>query len=590
MSHAFPDKIEITPLSSRVKLAALDLPIAFKEEASGCATAIKMLGGEEVVKSVIQDPSKTLGLTMRPGDKACQLIPSSRNSSKNSIFAVKVKRRRKRGSSEWSVKSAEVLGQVDSHFKFDNLADIQFLTSKTLATIGPAPSTCGILEATPVFFPHKRLKPFSFQECSSSHPQAQDDPEGVHIDHINKRVLGFPCVVVKFQDPAPQLPEYSKKFIKEAEAARAETEANEAEQEKMDPSEHSKERRSRDAAMLKRYATMNRMQSLIDKQPIWSRGDMLNALPKWLQYAAIDTMSTLLYRSTSGPWRMLWVKFGYDLKAHPEARFFQKVDFRISPTALKHYKARVFQGQSLQSDSAEGAAAGGGADAGAGADAGQAKGAKAARAQGPHEVSINFCGHELACQNNYTISELPRELQEKALISPRLSAPCKESGWFVLAFINQARHVLSQELERTVGQLQRGEAVSVSERMAPEDFMARALEVGDDVQVIQHPDASNSQDGNPYAVQGAATAGSKGGDGPDEQEHPNAEAEEGMVETQVQESAAQAAASSGMAVDYEPNGDRSASDASEMMDGDDDVDDEEEEEAEEEEEEEADDE
>ncbi len=44
-----------------------------------------------------------------------------------------------------------------------------------------------------------------------------------------------------------------------------------------------------------------------------------------------DSLPYVCYCCSQGPFKGLWIRFGYDPREHPEARFFQMVTFRLSP-------------------------------------------------------------------------------------------------------------------------------------------------------------------------------------------------------------------------------------------------------------------
>ncbi|KAJ8346724.1 hypothetical protein SKAU_G00281250 [Synaphobranchus kaupii] len=67
---------------------------------------------------------------------------------------------------------------------------------------------------------------------------------------------------------------------------------------------------------------------MFERRPIWSR----NAVKANLDIQP-DKLKLLLpyvaYYMLTGPWRSLWVRFGYDPRKSPEAKIYQVLDFRI---------------------------------------------------------------------------------------------------------------------------------------------------------------------------------------------------------------------------------------------------------------------
>ncbi|XP_030063619.1 general transcription factor 3C polypeptide 5 isoform X1 [Microcaecilia unicolor] len=70
------------------------------------------------------------------------------------------------------------------------------------------------------------------------------------------------------------------------------------------------------------------LKQLFDARPVWSR----NALKANVSIHP-DKLKLLLpymaYYMLTGPWRSLWVRFGYDPRKNPEAKIYQVLDFRI---------------------------------------------------------------------------------------------------------------------------------------------------------------------------------------------------------------------------------------------------------------------
>ncbi|XP_071430241.1 general transcription factor 3C polypeptide 5 isoform X3 [Pithys albifrons albifrons] len=70
------------------------------------------------------------------------------------------------------------------------------------------------------------------------------------------------------------------------------------------------------------------LRKLFEVRPVWSR----NAVKANISVHP-DKLKLLLpyvaYYMLTGPWRSLWVRFGYDPRKHPEAKIYQVLDFRI---------------------------------------------------------------------------------------------------------------------------------------------------------------------------------------------------------------------------------------------------------------------
>jgi len=76
---------------------------------------------------------------------------------------------------------------------------------------------------------------------------------------------------------------------------------------------------------------LDRLYGLFENRPIWTRMSLLN------QFSAIESreimnskllLPLVCYVFQDGPWRDTLVKFGYDPRKSPEARFYQRLYFR----------------------------------------------------------------------------------------------------------------------------------------------------------------------------------------------------------------------------------------------------------------------
>ncbi|XP_014214781.1 general transcription factor 3C polypeptide 5 [Copidosoma floridanum] len=73
------------------------------------------------------------------------------------------------------------------------------------------------------------------------------------------------------------------------------------------------------------------MQKLFDQRPIWSR-NALRYLTKFTNEQLKVLLPSVAYYFTTGPWRVTWVKLGYDPRKDPKSRKYQTLDFRMKGT------------------------------------------------------------------------------------------------------------------------------------------------------------------------------------------------------------------------------------------------------------------
>lgn len=76
-------------------------------------------------------------------------------------------------------------------------------------------------------------------------------------------------------------------------------------------------------------------------RPIWSSQAIFTEMKGVSQKELIaKLLRSVAYRYRSGPWRFLWIRFGYEPKKHPESAKYQVVDYRMKPDATKAFGAR----------------------------------------------------------------------------------------------------------------------------------------------------------------------------------------------------------------------------------------------------------
>lgn len=72
----------------------------------------------------------------------------------------------------------------------------------------------------------------------------------------------------------------------------------------------------------------SKLRELFEGRPIWSRGAI--SYKTGLNYAQLKLLLPLVaYVFTSGPWRLMWTRYGYDPRTDSEARQYQAMDFRV---------------------------------------------------------------------------------------------------------------------------------------------------------------------------------------------------------------------------------------------------------------------
>lgn len=278
---------------------------------------IKTLGGEKEMFSIFNNSSKRLPLKFRPDDPFCKCAHGDRFNTTNMIIKV-VKRTRKSATGELDVKyDIELIGMACTTYKFKAMADFQILPASYDSEHG-----CNSL--LPNLVP------------TTLHPSSWlDEPSPLFITPLLYSRFDFPqngYLDIQVKNPrVPKLAELPPNLIGRSRKKRAgfaifsTFESTEACNKPLDAAIN----------QLKFYPLEIEMkikvERLFKERPIWSR----NAIMARLNCERVRLklcLSCVAYYFTNGPWRALWVKFGYDPRKNTSAKIYQIMDFRINST------------------------------------------------------------------------------------------------------------------------------------------------------------------------------------------------------------------------------------------------------------------
>ncbi|XP_067825608.1 general transcription factor 3C polypeptide 5 isoform X1 [Heptranchias perlo] len=287
---------------------------------------LETLGGEEGVSRTYADPCRRLELHFRPKDPYCHPVCANRFPSTSMLLRVKRRRKKSRataspeeGDGEEEVKyEMEVLGLIGTTYKFQGMSDFQFLAMHT-ATGGSQMSMYDKVilrkpehkeffdQELPLYIPPPIFSRVDNPVDYFYRPEVQHR-DGHHPPKVsNENLIGLGrarrphnAIFVNFDDsevpsqPLEAAVQNWRKFNTQATDRKAEEE-------------------------LKR---------LFEIRHIWSR----NAVKSNIDVHP-DKLKLLLpfvaYYMLTGPWRSLWVKFGYDPRKDPKAKIYQVLDFRL---------------------------------------------------------------------------------------------------------------------------------------------------------------------------------------------------------------------------------------------------------------------
>nr|XP_020026268.1 general transcription factor 3C polypeptide 5 [Castor canadensis]XP_020026270.1 general transcription factor 3C polypeptide 5 [Castor canadensis] len=281
------------------------------------------LGGEEGVSRIYMDPTKRLELYFRPKDPYCHPVCANRFSTSSLLLRIKKRTRRRKGELGAEANpevtfDMEILGIVSTIYKFQGMSDFQYLAVHTEAGGGHVSMYDKVLMLRPekeAFF-HQELPLYIpppifsrldtpvdyFYRPETQHREGYSNPtiSGENLIGLSRARRPHNAIFVNFEDA--EVP------VQPLEAA-----------------VHTWKKACTNPIDKK---VEEELRKLFDIRPIWSR----NAVKANISVHP-DKLKVLLpfmaYYMITGPWRSLWIRFGYDPRKHPEAKIYQVLDFRI---------------------------------------------------------------------------------------------------------------------------------------------------------------------------------------------------------------------------------------------------------------------
>ncbi|GAA5832249.1 hypothetical protein JCM11251_004294 [Rhodosporidiobolus azoricus] len=291
--------------------------------------ALASVGGIDVVaKALSAEPAKPIELNLQPDNPFFHTIPAHTTKANNVVMKI-VKKRRKKPSRdeqgrviEEGVFTIEPVGIETQTVRFRAMADFQYVpkVSKEDPTMKLADAIRtldieGIRNFTmpqpeedfpesafmppPSFSRHGLPQIFDMKPAASTVRQTTDSGVVRLVNQTRHKTRALQTILFAQQN-VPQGPE--ELYLKEL--------------------------GRRDL-----IATEKRMRALLDERPVWTRTGMLNQLSS--EEAKLMSVNKNIwpivgYTFSDGPFRDLIIRFGYDPRQHPEARFYQHITFRNS--------------------------------------------------------------------------------------------------------------------------------------------------------------------------------------------------------------------------------------------------------------------
>ncbi|TKC51774.1 hypothetical protein EI555_013349 [Monodon monoceros] len=314
---------------------------------------LQTLGGEEGVSRIYADPTKRLELYFRPKDPYCHPVCANRFSASSLLLRIKRKMRRQRGAPgpEAPPKvtfDIESLGIVSTVYKFQGMSDFQYLAVHTEAGGRHMSMYSKVLMVKPEkenFF-HQELPlyipPPIFSRLDTpvdysyrpetQHREGYNNPSisGENLIGLSRARRPHNAIFVNFEgDEAPEQPLEAAAQTWRKVCTNPVDHKVEEELRKEGPLGPDRAGSLGQAGKLRVLFSASALTlQLFEIRPIWSR----NAVKANISVHP-DKLKVLLpfmaYYMITGPWRSLWIRFGYDPRKHPDAKIYQVLDFRI---------------------------------------------------------------------------------------------------------------------------------------------------------------------------------------------------------------------------------------------------------------------
>ncbi|XP_019396405.1 PREDICTED: general transcription factor 3C polypeptide 5 [Crocodylus porosus] len=286
---------------------------------------LRTLGGEDGVSRIYADPSKRLELYFRPQDPYCH--PACANRFPTSTMLLKVTRRRRMPRAPEAGEAPpppeatfemQILGVVTTVYKFQGMSDFQYLAMHS----GPDGKQTSMYDKVLMLKPEKeefynRELPLYIPPPIFSRLDTPVDyyyrPDTHHREGYNNPQVSAENLIGLSRARRP----HNAIFV------------NFDDEETPDkPLEAAVQNWKKVCTNPVDKKVEEDLRKLFEIRPVWSRNAVkanISVHPDKLKLL----LPYLAYYMLTGPWRSLWVRFGYDPRKHSEAKIYQVLDFRI---------------------------------------------------------------------------------------------------------------------------------------------------------------------------------------------------------------------------------------------------------------------
>lgn len=318
---------ETNTLNDVTKLVCVQYPGIVKN----VDKAIETLGGLEQLQIATGNVKTNLELNFRPTSLYSKPSVSEKDTKPLLLVKVRYKKSEENEKATNEVIDYNVVGMSALSFKFNRLCDFQYLPllpkeptekedqleyiyKKIVPSTLPSANWINDNADVPLFFP-----PTTFSKLNSSNNSlhfersnfykgkfTEDTYQKIKQQHTHKRKENVTnCThMLTFEEDIPQ-----------------------------QPSAENVER-------LFRFTNgLDKLKELFEERPIWSRQALLYDTGFTVEQLK-HILPKVAYYYLNGPWRVMWIRFGYNPKKDPNAKIYQTLDIRIRSSAGFKMKIR----------------------------------------------------------------------------------------------------------------------------------------------------------------------------------------------------------------------------------------------------------
>ncbi|XP_052747198.1 general transcription factor 3C polypeptide 5 [Bicyclus anynana] len=293
--------------------------------------AIECMGGlKSMSQCYTQSNKKRLAMTYQPENPFLRKMYADSKPTAGVLLKLKVKKTRTGNEIKREVISTSLVGSVNKINKFESMCDYQYLPVATPSAKSDKPQ-CFLENLLP-----SGVEQLNFMVEPSpmyiTPPNFTRSDKPISYFYTEKRYY----VKDSTNDDSMNVDDEVHKFRSERGLPIARYTFNLAEDLPQEPNEYYLKRKD---ARLAVYPALQQelevVKKLFDVRPIWS----LNLIKYHTKVKLISLkviVPCLAIYMKEGPWRMMWVKYGYDPRKEPGARIYQTLDFRMRHAAGVH--------------------------------------------------------------------------------------------------------------------------------------------------------------------------------------------------------------------------------------------------------------